>query len=89
MAQSDVTWGQAIRIYWLVLWRSLVGGLVFGVVSGLIIGLFGAFAGISKPLTLSASSLLGVFVGVVWSTNVIRMALRKTYSNFRIVIVNT
>jgi len=62
-----------------MMWRGILGGWVAGGVAGfmwtLIIG------------NLQGAGLAGLIAGVVWGIYVIRMALCKKYSDFRIALV--
>ena len=91
MQELEVTFGRALCVWWLVAWRSALGafglsflaGFVFGVVYGLLAAIY------SWPRGGSAigGAILGFVIGGLWSLVVIRMALKKKYSEFRIVLV--
>jgi hypothetical protein len=66
-------------ICWLMLWRNLVGGIVIGTVVGVMWAIItGSRAGMDSVTYLTL---------FVWSIFVLRMALRKKYHDFRIVLV--
>ncbi|HTT47497.1 MAG TPA: hypothetical protein VMG39_05765 [Pseudolabrys sp.] len=87
MQELEVTWGRTISIWWLFMWRSLLGALVFGFAIGAAIGFFVAILGLPREIITIASPLLGAVIGILWGVMVMRMALRKLYSDFRIVLV--
>jgi hypothetical protein len=83
METLDLTWGRFLRFWWAVFWKGVVGLLP------LVIPLVVLEA--REPifyhrwyaaLNLSISALaMAVWAGAMW------LALRKTYSDFRIVLV--
>ena len=87
MEELEPTWGRAFRVWWLIVWRSLLGAVVFGAIVG---GIFGFVIGILKlpvEIITVVSPILGAVIGLVWAVMVTRMALRKKYSDFRIALV--
>ena len=38
MREVEITIGRLLRVYWLFLWRAIIGGLVIGAVFGFVIG---------------------------------------------------
>jgi hypothetical protein len=84
MQELEPTWQHALSVWWLLVWRSLVGGLLFG---GLI-GFIGFFGGMMHmPMDTITRVILGGVVGALWGIFVVRMALRKQYGKFRIALV--
>jgi hypothetical protein len=75
-----------MRVWWLFVWRTAVGGFVFAFIVGFIAGFLNAVLG--KPLEGGVlGAVLGWVASMIWSTFVIRMALKKHYSDFKIVLV--
>ncbi len=68
------------------MWRSLLGALVFGLAVGAAIGLMVGLLNLSPKIITVASPLLGAVIGALWGIMVMRMALRKLYSDFRTVL---
>jgi xanthosine utilization system XapX-like protein len=91
MQELDVTWGRAFRVWWLLLWRSIVGATLLSFVAGFVFGLiYALLAGVFGWPAVGASiggGVLGVIIGGVWAVLVVRMALNKKYAEFRIVLV--
>ena len=86
MQELDVTWKRVLSVWWLSMWRGLVGGVILGGLFGGIVGVAAVAAG--KPDSAAYwGEIFGIVVGVVWGFFVIKMALRKKYSEFRIVLV--
>jgi len=89
--EIEITWKRVARIWWLLLWRGILGWFVLGfVVSAIVIfvmELFGKsypdFGGAAVLVTVIFSSVLGA----LWALLVTRWALKKRYSGFRLVLV--
>jgi hypothetical protein len=73
---QKITMQRLLSIYWLVVWRGLLGQVVFG--------------GIAGALTGSATGglIAGLVVGLVWGITTLYMMLCKQYKDFRIVLVH-
>jgi ABC-type uncharacterized transport system permease subunit len=69
------------------MWRAVVGGFAFGGIAGSVPGFFGALAGMSLETIQLVSGALGLLIGIGWAIMVVRMARRKRYGDFRIVLV--
>ncbi len=83
----EVTWERAAKVWWSLLWRAVlfggVAGGVFGAIVGGIMGASGASLEQIATVTKSVGILVGIPVGI-WVT---RSILRKSWSDFRIVLV--
>ncbi len=83
--ERPVTYGEALRIGWLIAWRFFAVLLALGVVFGFFVGVAGAVAGLGRRAAAAigaAGSLpLTIFVGYPL---VVRMMLRKRFSGFRV-----
>jgi hypothetical protein len=86
MPELEVTWQRAARVWWLIVWRALLGGVLLGAVIGFIIGLIGAAMGWPQQSTIGFSTIAGALVSAAWGLVVVRMALRKKYIEFRLVL---
>src|ERR1700760_1501171 len=86
MTELKPTWSKLLRIGWLIFWRGAAGGSVLGFISGFATGLVYSLLGYTTT-PLVAASISGFIVSVPWWFLVLRMALRKTYSDFRIALL--
>lgn len=75
-----------LRIAWLLTWRGLLGGMVIGFLLGLVINM-GLGLGLGVVLSTNVNAAMGLVVMLVWWPFVIRMALKKRYRDFRIVLI--
>jgi hypothetical protein len=87
MQELDATMSRALRVWWLIMWRGIVGASLIGAVAGFVLGFVGTVAGMPPAAITLASGVLGAIIGLVWMIVVVRMALRKQYGEFRIALV--
>jgi hypothetical protein len=78
-------WDKVLRIVWLLTWRGLAGGIFIGFLLGLVINI-GLGLGLGVVLGTNVNAAMGLVVMLVWWPFVVRMALKKSYSDFRIVL---
>jgi hypothetical protein len=87
MRELEVNLGRLLRIYWLLIWRSLLGSLVIGFVLGFIVGLVLRVLGVPLTQIRTISGAVGLVGGAVWALFCLKMALQKKYRDFRIILV--
>jgi hypothetical protein len=87
MQELEPTWSRALRIWWLLLWRGILGAALIGAVAGFVVGFIGGLTGVPTATITLVSGILGGLIGIGWAIVVVRMALRKRYGDFRIVLV--
>lgn len=87
MQELDPTWGRVISVWWLLAWRSAVGAVLLGVALGSGFSAVAALANWPADRVQAGGFALGAMGGVLWALIVVRMALKKRYSNFRIGLV--
>lgn len=87
MEELEVTWFRVIKVWWSLTWRIVIYGMIFGIVVSLPLGLATTALGLDEALanhvTRNIPTLAALLLGI-WVT---RVVLRKTYSDFRIVLV--
>ena len=86
MGTREVTWRRVLAVWWLIVWRALLGGAALGFIAGFLVGFIGRLAGLPANTSLITSGVLGALASLIWGIIVVRMALRKPYSDFRIVL---
>ena len=100
MQELEATWGRAARVWWLIMWRGVLGGVLLGAAVGVIVGIITVAVILGTHGTLvdledqpiyrtgiALGAILGVIIGIGWYIVVVRMALRKQYRGFRLSIV--
>jgi hypothetical protein len=89
MQELEPTWKRALSVWWLIVWRTFVGFLLLTIASILLGDLLVAIIGDgSETLSVVAAVIVWV-LSIVWGVVVVRMALRKTYSDFRLALIST
>ena len=97
MVELEVSWTRVFAVYWLCLWRSLVVNLLLGAVLTFPISIIaakiyfesgGTDFQTAKQLGLLFSLPITIPLGFCWTMNVFRMALKKKYRDFRIVLIS-
>jgi hypothetical protein len=86
MQDVEPGWDKVLRIVWLLTWRGLAGGMILGFFLGLVINM-GLGFGLGVVLSTNVNATMGLVVMLVWWPFVVRMALKKRYSDFRIVLI--
>ena len=84
---SEVTWGQATKVWWSFVWRSLLYSFIAGALLGFIIGLVGALLGAPERTISILGTSAGALVSIPISIWVVRTILRKSWSGFRIAVI--
>lgn len=95
MQELEITWRRVIAIAWLIIWRGAIGGALLGAligfVIGFVIGIVSAAMHVpqdqARSIVLIVTSITGLLFGLTWSCLVVRRALRKQFSDFRLALV--
>ncbi len=87
MQELEVTWARVLRVWWLIEWRAIAGGLVTGGALGAVLGVALAFSDWDSSQASPFYLAIGTAVGIAWTLIAVRMALRKQYRDFRIVLL--
>ena len=100
MQELEATWGRAARVWWLIMWRGVLGAVLVGTVAGFVVGVVtaviilaigGTSVGMAQnpiyQIGIGLGAILGFVIGIFWYILVVRMALRKQYREFRLAIV--
>ncbi len=85
-----VTWQRVLKIWWYLVWRSLVIASLVGSLIGFLIGIVGGIIRLDQNLLILLSKVGGAISGglvAVWVTK--RMVENKRFSDFRIVLIST
>jgi hypothetical protein len=87
MLELEVSLGMLLRIYWLFMWRSVLGALVIGFTLGFIVGVVFSLLGVPLTQAKTTGGVLGMIGGLAWALLCLKMALKKKYRDFRIILV--
>ena len=77
---KGISWDEAMRIWWLLVWR----GMLLSSLVGFLIGLLGGFIGLPSYIYISASAIAGA--ALVWPI-IFSQMLRKQFKGFRLEII--
>jgi hypothetical protein len=86
MQDVGPSWDKVLRIAWLLTWRGLIGGLAIGFLLGYVVDL-GLGLALGQVLDRTAGAVMKLAVLLFWWPFVVRMALKKRYRDFRIVLI--
>ena len=84
----DLNWQHAAKVWWCIVWRGVLIGGGLGFLVGILVGIIGMIMGVDQSSMLWVARILGVFVGIPVGVLVTLSALRKEYSDIRIVLVS-
>ena len=87
MQELAITWQRVIRIWWLITWRAFVGSWILAMIFGFVVGVLHYAALVDTQLSYISSVVVGWFLGFGWLIVVVRMALNKKYTDFRLALV--
>jgi hypothetical protein len=83
----EVTWGRALKVWWSLAWRALLFGGIGGFIAGAIIGAIAGAMGVAPATIANLGSLAGFLISIPIGMWVVRNVLRKSWSDFEIVLV--
>jgi tellurite resistance protein TehA-like permease len=81
----DVTWERALRVWWALVWRTMIFGMVAGAILGAIAGVGTVITGRGNPHTIGFA--LGWLASIPVSIYAVRQVLRKRFRTFSIRLV--
>jgi hypothetical protein len=87
MEPLEITWRRALSVYWLLAWRMFIGSVLIGFILGFLTGTVGFAIGLSPEVRNRIVLVVVPLPAIWWGVFVVKMALRKHYSDFRIVLV--
>jgi hypothetical protein len=85
MLDTEPGWDRIFPVCWLLIWRGVFGGAAIGFALGLLVNMVLGL-GFGVVLGSSANLAMGAVTSLIWWPFVVRMALKKKYKTFRIVL---
>jgi ABC-type uncharacterized transport system permease subunit len=83
----EVTWLRAVKVWWSLLWRTVLfvflASAVIGFILGMIMGLFKA----EPQAIITTSIIIGYIVSILIGIAVTRIVLKKEYSDFKLALI--
>lgn len=86
-SDADVTWGRAAKVWWSFMWRMVVFGGLAGAVLGFVLGFIMGAAGIPQQQIVGVTTWAGMVIAIPVGIWTVRAVLRKSWADFRIVLV--
>jgi hypothetical protein len=83
----EVTFSRATKVWWSLLWRAILFGILAGVAAGIPFGIICAVARVAPEQTSRYGGLVGAALGIPVGIWVVQTVLKKSWSDFRIVLV--
>lgn len=83
----EVTWKRAFKVWWSLAWRGLLFGFLGGGVVGFILGFILGIARVNPNTIRLVGQIAGGIVGIPIGVAILRIVLRKRYSDFRIALI--
>ena len=87
MVEVEITWGRVVKVWWSLLWRSLLFGVLAGAVLGFVIGFVGGVARIDKAIISRLCLMVGALSGIPVGLWVLKKVLQKRFGDFRIALL--
>lgn len=86
MEKLEVTWGNALLVWWSFVWRATVFGAVAGFVAGAALGVVAALTGHADSAELWGG-IAGYIVALPISLWCMKIILSKSYENFEVALI--
>jgi hypothetical protein len=87
MPELETTWGRMVRVRWLFMWRAAIGVFALNIPIAIVLGLRIRNLGWPESVAMWLLNFTPLIIGLPWSIVVMRMALRKRYDGFRVVLI--
>ena len=86
MNKLEVTWWRATKIWWSLLWRSMLYVVLISIPIGFFIGIIAAALNITDQMA-PYYNLIGAIIGIPVGICVIKIVLSKQFSDFQIILI--
>ena len=85
----EATWGIVLKLWWWVMWRSVLVGFVGGFIVGFVGGFILGFIGLDSDLARLIIGLLSFIFGFVIYLFFFRKIFGKKFKDFTVVLLKT
>lgn len=87
MEELEVTWTYAIKLWWSLLWRSLIFILPASILAGIVIGVIFSIISVNIQEYIYIPQLFGAAIGIYLSVRAMKIILTKTFKGYRIALI--
>lgn len=87
MNTAEVTLGRVVKIWWFIIWRTVLFSAIAGIVLGFLLGLLLLFVGMAEATKQGIAEIIGALITVPIGIWVVSQLFEKKFSDFRIVLV--
>jgi hypothetical protein len=87
MEELEITWLRALKIWWSIVWRTMLYSILFSILAGIPIAISTAALGFDEAVALQVGRLIGLVIGFIVAVWVVKIVLGKSFSDFRIALV--
>jgi len=84
---TEATWGDGARIWWWIMWRSILGAIAGGFVIGFVIGLVASLMGVDIESIQIIVTPLGALVGAIINIFFTKKVIGKQFKDFKLVLI--
>ena len=83
----EVDWMRAVKVWWSLLWRSVLFSFLAGAAIGFIIGFFMGIFKAEQETVKTVSAIAGYIIAIPVGIAVVKHVLSKRYSDFKIALI--
>jgi len=87
MEEIDMSWRRVVSVWWLILWRSVLGGGVIGAIVGGLVGFIMGLLHYPMDQLVLAVRIVVLPFALAWGVFILRTAFKKRYSGFRLAVI--
>jgi pheromone shutdown protein TraB len=85
----EATWGIATKIWWWIIWRSVLSAMGGGFVLGFIIGIIDEMAGLDSATIQLPAMLFGGIFGAIVNIFFTKKIIGKKFKDYSLVLLKT
>jgi ABC-type uncharacterized transport system permease subunit len=89
--EIEITWANAIRVWWAYFWRNLIAiivAIVAGGIVGAILGFVMGMLGVPVRTIQFITGPIGAVIGIALSVVPMKLILGKDFGTFRLVLIS-
>jgi hypothetical protein len=88
MQELQITWPRIISVWWLIVWRISIGSMIISVVINTFIYSIDAMLHLSTTSHIFISVIISLPIQAAWSIIVVRMAMKRKYGKFSLMLMS-